>query len=124
MGTFYYDPKDWEDFTDTPQEFEEALKNAYSDNEREFLEQMRYKIPYEIAASNEVLLRNDKNEDGLYILRVGNGEFQVGRISDDPFIPKYPIEIGGLLGDEGFMGYDLYPYLHHITVREWLRERD
>ena len=125
MENFIDVPEDWEDFADTPEEFEEAINNATSDNEREFLEQMRYKIPYEIAASNEVLLTNNENEEGLFILRVGNDDFQIGRITDATSKPVPPIEIGGLIGKDGFMGFDLYPYLQkHITVQEWLRERD
>lgn len=122
---FIYIPEDWADSADSPEEFEEAIRNSVSANEKEFLEEMRYKIPYEVAASNEILLKEDENEDGIYILRVGNGDFQIGRISKDSEVPNYPFEIGGLLGEYGFMGFDLYPLLKkHMTVQEWLRSRD
>lgn len=131
MGTnnmknkFVYHPEDWENLADSFIEFKEAIDNASSENEKEFLEQMMYKIPYEMAASNEILLKPEENEDNLYILRVGSGDFIVGQEPNNSSSPNYPYEIGGLLGKDGFLGFDLFPYLHrHITVLEWLRERD
>ncbi len=122
MNKFFYNPEDWDSMVDTPEEFEEALINPFSTEEKDFLEQMRYKISKEIAASNEVLLRDDENEDGIYLLRVGNDDFIVGRITTDSSYLKHPNEIAGLFG---FLEFDLYPYLHrHISIKEWLRKRN
>lgn len=113
---------DWKWLADTPEEFCEAIKNAKTPKEKEFFEKLMYKILNETAGSNDVLMHDRDNEDGLYILRVGTDDIMIGRKADDPDIPPYPHEYAGLFFA---LEFDLEPYLHrHVTLLEWLRERD
>ena len=46
--------EEWEGLSDTPEEFETAIKNAISTNEQIFFDKLRFKILHETAASNDV----------------------------------------------------------------------
>ena len=114
--------ENWEYLADTPEEFDAAIKNAVSENERIFFEKVRYKVLNETAASNDVLMNEADNEDKLYLLRVGTDDFMIGRNITDPNEKSSPIENAGLFGA---LEEDLYPYIgRHITLLEWLRGRD
>ena len=114
--------ENWEYLADTPEEFDAAIKNAVSGNERIFFEKVRYKVLNETAASNDVLMNEADNEDKLYLLRVGTDDFMIGRNITDPNEKSSPIENAGLFGA---LEEDLYPYIgRHITLLEWLRGRD
>ena len=111
----------WQYIADTPDEFARAIESSSSPKEKEFFQKLLHKVLNETAASNDVLMNDKDNEDGLYILRVGTDDFQVGRVGD-PKSPSYPHEYAGLFY---FLTADLEPYLHrHITVGEWLKTRD
>lgn len=115
-------PEDWEDIADTPQEYEHAIKNATSDNERRFFEKLRYKVLHETAASNDVLMNEKDNEEGLYVLRVGTDDILLGKNLSDPNEKSTPIEIAGLFQA---LEEDIFPYVgRHITLWQWLRDRD
>lgn len=114
--------EDWEDLADTPEEFDEAIKNATSENERIFFEKFRHKILHETAASNDVLMHEQDNSDGLYILRVGTDDVMVGRNLLDSNEQTFPREFAGIFCA---LDQDLFEYINrHTTLREWLRERD
>lgn len=116
------DLEEWEDLWDTPEEFDSAIKNAVSKNEKEFFEKLRYKILHETAFSNDVLMKDDENEDALYILRVGTDDIMIGHNLTVPGREHEAIELGGVCFA---MKYDLYDFLgYHITLQEWLRKRD
>lgn len=107
---------------DTPEEFEDAIRDAITKNEKEFFEKLRYKILNETAASNDVLLQDDENEDAIYILRVGTDDIMVGHHLTVEGKPHEATELGGVCFA---MKYDLYDFLgYHITLQEWLRKRD
>lgn len=113
---------DWEYLSDTPEEFDYAIKNAVSKKERTFFEKLRDKFLHEIAASNDVLMNEKENPDGLYILRIGTDSILIGRNMSDPKETSIPIEFSGI-----FMALkeDIYNYVgRHVTLLEWLRERD
>lgn len=111
----------WEFLSDTPEEFNNAIRNAVSDKEKEFFNKLRYKELNHPACSNDVLMHDKDNEDGLYILRVSDS-FMVGKAHRENPSLQYPREYGGLFF---FLRQDLYPYLgYHITVQDWLRNRD
>jgi len=115
-------PEDWEDLSDTPEEFDAAIKNAVSSKEKEFFEKLRYKELNETAASNDVLMNEADNSDGLYILRVGSDGILVGRNISNPNEASTPEEYAGLFlalqqNISQFIGRD-------ITLLDWLRERD
>jgi hypothetical protein len=114
--------EDWEDITDTPEEFEAAIQNAVSNNEKEFFEKLRYKVLHETAFSNDVLMKDDENEDALYIMRVGTDDIIIGHHLIVAGKKHEAIEISGVCFA---MSYDLYDFLgYHITLQEWLRKRD
>lgn len=116
-----YIKDDWECFVDTPEEFENAIKNAKSDNERTFFESIMYKVVHEPAFSNDVLMHDKDNKDRIYILRVSD-DFIIGMKDSNGMDAGSPSEYSGLFS---FLATDMYPYLHHhITVGEWLRNRD
>lgn len=111
----------WEFISDTPEEFEHAIANAETLNEKIFFEKMRYKILHETAASNDIIMHDSNNKDGIYILRVGTDNFQVGKILDGYMVGSCE-EFSGLFF---FLTQDLDQFIHrHVTVGEWLRERD
>ena len=115
-----FDP--WDYVVDTPEEFDAAIQNAVSDKEREFFERLRYKILHETAASNDVLMHENDNEDGLYILRVGTDDIMIGRNMEKPDEKSSPVEISGLFGA---LEEDINEYVgRHVTLLDWLRERD
>lgn len=117
-----YDEEEWEYLADTPEEFETAIKNAVSDKEREFFEKFRYKILNETAASNDVLMHEKDNEEGLYILRVGTDDIMIGKNLSDPNEKTSASEFAGIFLA---LDQDLFRYLNrHISLREWLRERN
>lgn len=116
-----YTKEDWEGFEDTPEEFENAIQNAKSDSERTFFETLMYKVVHEPAFSNDVLMHDRDNEDGIYILRVSD-DFMIGKKDSKGMDVCSPAEYSGLFY---FLETDMYPYLHrHIAVGEWLRNRD
>lgn len=117
-----YNPKDWEWIADTPEEFEDAIKNSITVNERNFFEKLRYKILNETAFSNDVLMHEKDNENGLYILRVGTDDILIGRNLSNPDEKTSPEEYSGLFLA---LEQDLHKYVgRHITLLDWLRERD
>lgn len=114
--------EDWENLSDTPEEFESAIKNAVTSNEKEFFEKLRYKELNETAASNDVLMNEVDNSDGLYILRVGSDGIMIGRKISDIHEQSVPEEYAGIFlalqqNISQFIGRD-------ITLLQWLRERD
>jgi hypothetical protein len=112
----------WEYIADTPEEFDEAIKNAVSPNEKEFFKKLRYKILNESAASNDVLMNEKDNEDGLYILRVGTDDIMVGKNISDPNENSVAIEYAGIFLA---LKQDISHYVgYHITLKDWLRNRD
>lgn len=116
-----YTKEDWEYIEDTPEEFENAINNAQSDNERIFFETLMYKVVHEPAFSNDVLMHDGDNEDRIYILRVSD-DFMIGKKNSNGMDTESPSEYSGLFE---FLKADMYPYLHrHITVGEWLHNRD
>lgn len=116
-----YNKEDWSDMNDTPEEFEMAIKNAVSANEKIFFTKLRYKVLNEGAASYDVLMHNDDNEDGIYILRISD-DFLIGRKNAEGKDVVVIIEIPGLFY---FLSEDMFRQLNrHITILDWLRERD
>lgn len=59
--------EDWDCIVDNPEEFENAIENASTNNEREFFKKLRYKVLHEPAFSNDVLMNDKDNEDGIYV---------------------------------------------------------
>ncbi len=91
-------------------------------NERDFFEKLRYKFLHETAAGNDVLMNESDNNDGLYVLRVGTDDILIGKNLSKPEEKASSEEFAGIFLA---LQMDLYEYVHrHITLLEWLRERD
>lgn len=121
MRKIYIDSA-WKDLTDTPEEFKDALTKAVSVKERHFFETMMKKELHELAASNEVLITDEENPDGVYLLRVGNDGYMFGNRKDELAGMSNPTEYAGLFS---FLDDDLHKYLYrHTTGLQWLRERN
>lgn len=50
----------------------------FSDNEKVFFEKIRYKMEYEDAPSNDLIMFEEDNDDHIYIVRCYYDEFIVG----------------------------------------------
>lgn len=112
----------WEHIADTPEEFEEAIRNAVSENEREFFQKLRYKILNETAASNDVLMNENDNDDGLYLLRVGTDDIIIGKNISDPAETISPEEYAGIFLA---LEQDISRFVgRSVSLKDWLRERD
>lgn len=114
--------EEWASLSDTPEEFENAIQNAATFNEKEFFKKLRYKELNETAASNDVLMNEADNSDGLYILRVGSDGILIGRSISTPGQSPTPEEYAGIFlalkqNISKFIG-------RNISLLEWLRERD
>lgn len=117
-----YRIEDWEDLSDTPEEFDAAIKNALTPNEKEFFEKLRFKELNETAASNDVLMNEADNTEGLYILRVGSDGILIGRNISDPKEATTPEEYAGIFLA---LQQDISQFVgRHVTLLEWLRQRD
>ncbi len=115
-------PEEWEYLSDTQEEFELAIQNAVTPNEREFFEKLRYKILNETAFSNDILMKDDENSDAIYIMRVGTDDIMIGHNLTVAGKEHEAVELAGVFYA---MSYDLYDFLgYHITLQEWLRNRD
>lgn len=101
----------------------DEMKNLYvSDAEREFFEVMNHKIHHEPAWSNDLLLSHDDNEDNLYIVRLYDSEFILGRLKEGNFSEElHTMTFSELmhtnLKEKGFLDCD-------ITLADWLRKRN
>lgn len=114
--------EDWNSLADKPEEFDNAIKNAVSKNEREFFEKLRYKILNETAFSNDVLLKDDENDDAIYIMRVGTDDIMVGHNLTVKGKEHEAVELAGIFFA---MSYNLIDFLgYNITLKQWLRNRD
>jgi len=115
-------PEDWANLADTPEELDLAIKHAVSSKEKEFFEKMRYKILNETAFSNDVLMKDDENDDAIYIMRVGTDDIIVGHNITVLGKKHEATELAGICYA---MTFDLIDYIgYHITLQEWLRKRD
>ncbi len=115
-------PEEWEYLSDSQEEFELAIQNAVTPNEREFFEKLRYKILNETAFSNDILMKDDENSDAIYIMRVGTDDIMIGHNLTVAGKEHEAVELAGVFYA---MSYDLYDFLgYHITLQEWLRNRD
>ena len=93
-----------------------------SDEEKEFFERMKYKMEYEPAPANDLIMSNRHNEDGIYILRCYDYEFRIGCFIGDKYKEEfYAMDFHDALNvnlkECGFIEEDL-------SLLEWLRKRN
>ncbi len=93
-----------------------------SENEKTFFEKVRFKMEYELAPSNDLLLSEIDDDDQIYIVRVDYDEFiighgTVGNYDEECHVMNLSEALNTNLKEKGFLDRD-------ITLHEWLRERD
>ena len=100
-----------------------ALKGNYvSENEKNFFEKIRYKMEYEDAPSNDLLMFEEDNDDHIYIVRCYYEEFIIGHGLKGKYDEEFHVmtlseALNANLMRLGFINHD-------ITLLEWLREHD
>jgi len=102
--------------------FSSMKKKYVSDNERTFFKNMQYKEEQEMAFANDVILSEFDNEDELYIVRRVCDEYVLGRGQKEnrrkeTIVVTLADALSVDLADIGLME-------EHITLWEWLRQRD
>ena len=110
----------------TPVEYEMQMFNEMrghyvSKNEEVFFETMLRKIQTEYTGMGDIILDEDDNEDGIYLIREIYDDFEVGRAQVG--VKDHPVSTNGLFG---ILSIDLGEFVldEHITLLEWLRRRD
>ncbi len=99
--------------------FDSMVGHYQSDNEQEFFEKQRYKEEYVITISNDLVLHEDNNEDGIYIVRCWFCEYVVGQVrnKEEQHVMNLSEALQLDLKETGLLDRD-------ITLFQWLRERD
>lgn len=99
--------------------FERMATQYTSNNEKEFFENLRYKQEHILTVSHDLILHEDNNEDGIYIVRCEFEEYIVGQVDsvDEQHVMCLAEALELNLKDCGFLN-------RNITLFEWLRERD
>lgn len=105
------------------EELLDFMKGHYvSENEKFFFEKMRYKMEYEDAPSNDLIMFEKDNDDHIYIVRCYYDEFIVGHVLNGNYDEEYHVmklseALNANLKRLGFLD-------RNITLLDWLRERD
>lgn len=91
-------------------------------NEKEFFKKMKHKQEYEYTSANDVVFLEDSNEDGIYLIRVDNDEYLLGKILNNSKIKEYHFQslskvLNSNLKELGLSECDK-------TLLTWLQERD
>ena len=91
-------------------------------NEKVFFEKMKFKMEYEIAPSNDLIMFEEDNDDHIYIVRCVYEEIIVGHGLKGSYDEEFHVmtlneALNANLKQLGFLNRD-------VTLLEWLRERD
>ena len=99
--------------------FESMVGHYQSDNEREFFENLRFKQENVFTVSHDLILHEDNNEGGLYIVRCEYEEYIVGqeKVIEEQHVMFLAEALQLNLKEAGLLDRD-------ITLFDWLRERD
>lgn len=103
--------------------FFENLGDAFASTaEKDFFEKMKYKIEYEPAMANDLIMSEHDNEDGIYIVRCYDYEFIIGchvgdLFKEEQYAMNFSSALATNLKDCGFIE-------DNLTLLEWLRKRD
>ncbi len=100
--------------------FASMVGNYQSEKEREFFEKMLYKQQWELSMSNDLIMSEHDNEDGIYIVCIYFDEYVVGKEGkeeDEEHVMNLFTALHLNLNEIGVLDED-------ITLFEWLRRRD
>ena len=91
-------------------------------NEKVFFEKMKFKIEFEPAMSNDLILSEHDNEDGIYIVRCYDCEFIIGchvgeNFKEEKHTMNFSDALETNLQECGFID-------DNLTLLEWLRKRN
>lgn len=105
--------------------YERMQGHFISDKEKEFFEEMICKELYDFPVSTfDVFVHENNNEEKIFIQKQYNSEYVIGRFNDEEtynLLEDVPLPI--CLAE--LLVVDLFPLLdRHITVLEWLREKN
>lgn len=102
--------------------FERMKSEARTANEKQFFERMYHKELHEFPVSTfDVILSENDNEDGLYIVKCYYSEYIIGICRQDrkARLESVPSSLQDALNE------DLFPLLGlHTDLFEWLRKHD
>lgn len=101
---------------------DECLASPSSAEEKEFFEKIAHKILYEEAYSNDLLLSEHDNEDGIYIVRCYDYEFIIGRHVGEKFYEEVSTMNFADCLNTNLKEAELLD--EDITLLEWLRKRN
>ncbi len=100
--------------------FESIQDNYQSENERRFFEYLHNVELWDCCMSGDLLLHEDDNEDGLYIMRIEFDEYEVGRTGRE-YKDFHAMNLSEALNlnlkNQGLLR-------ENITLGEWLKARD
>lgn len=99
--------------------YEKMAKEYQSENERIFFETMKERQQHVFTYSNDLLMFEDDNEDGLFIVRHYYDEFEIGKVGllKDAYAMDLEEAMAINLKEAGLLDVD-------VTLLEWLRARD
>lgn len=100
--------------------FKSMEEHCQSDNERKFFEILRYKQENVISISYDLILHEDNNEDGIYIVRCWYDEYIVGGVGykhGEEHYMNLSEALNANLKETGVLDRD-------VSLFQWLRERD
>lgn len=102
--------------------FERMSREYKTENERVFFEKVCYKQKYVTTFANDLLLSARNNEDGLYMVRILNDEYEIGQClngvySEELHTMDLSEALSANLKELGYLERD-------ITLLEWLQEHD
>lgn len=121
-GYFDMDFNSTENFPQCDRELLERMRKEYvSNNEKVFFETMVYKEIYQFTVTFETILHENNNEEEVFIVRCYDSEYEMGRGNVGRWRPVK----GHALSLSEALEYDMFYLLdRHVTLHEWLRERD
>lgn len=97
--------------------FESIASKTMPTKEQIFFEHMKEKVENEFAPSADVMMVEEDNNDGIYLIRYYYNEFKIGRINCKEAI--YSVTFSQAINE------DLYTLIgRHTTLLAWLREID
>ena len=105
--------------------FKRMAKEYISDNERTFFEAMRERESYELSICDDMLMVENDNTDGLWLVRYYNYEYSFGAKNSftegearrGGYVASLSDALSAYLDESGLLP-------RHITLLEWLREQD
>lgn len=91
----------------------------HSANEQEFFEKLRFKQENVLTVSHDLIMSENNNEDGLYLVRCEYEEYIVGQehVIEEQHVMCLSEAMEINLKKAGLLDKD-------ITLLEWLRQRD